>query len=100
MGDSCQLLSVNVFILKYKKNNHLAFFWMQLNAPLLICFLYQANKKRDLRQHMKFHKLDGPEMKLFCEYCTYITDCESRLRRHILTHTKEKPFACGLCDYK
>ncbi|KAK3583968.1 hypothetical protein CHS0354_033762 [Potamilus streckersoni] len=55
--------------------------------------------RRDLRQHKKFHK-KGPELKLFCEHCSFVTDCESRLRRHMFIHTKEKPFQCGLCEYK
>ncbi|XP_067675151.1 uncharacterized protein [Haliotis asinina] len=55
--------------------------------------------KRDLKQHMKFHR-NGPELKLFCEHCSFVTDCESRLRRHGLIHTKEKPFQCGLCSYR
>ncbi|KAL3882453.1 hypothetical protein ACJMK2_028791 [Sinanodonta woodiana] len=55
--------------------------------------------RRDLRQHKKFHKR-GPELKLFCEHCSFVTDCESRLRRHMFIHTKEKPFQCGLCEYK
>ncbi|KAK6170765.1 hypothetical protein SNE40_019077 [Patella caerulea] len=62
------------------------------------CGLVTVSKK-DLRQHMKFHR-KGPELKLFCEHCSFVTDCESRLRRHLFIHTKEKPFQCGLCEYK
>ncbi|XP_076466421.1 uncharacterized protein LOC143297803 isoform X2 [Babylonia areolata] len=58
-----------------------------------------ASSKRDLRQHLKFHS-KGPELKLFCNMCSFVTDCESRLRRHQYIHTKEKPFQCGLCDYR
>ncbi|XP_052238998.1 uncharacterized protein LOC127850196 isoform X2 [Dreissena polymorpha] len=63
-----------------------------------ICGLMTVSKK-DLKQHMKFHK-KGPELKLFCEYCSFVTDCLSRLRRHLLVHTKERPFQCGLCQYR
>ena len=59
---------------------------------------FMAPSRRDLKQHMKFHR-KGPELKLYCEHCSFVTDCESRLRRHVLIHTKERPFACGLCDY-
>jgi len=58
-----------------------------------------AVSKKDLQQHRKFHK-KGPELKLFCEYCSFVTDCMSRLRRHLLVHTKERPFQCGLCQYR
>ncbi|KAK7491354.1 hypothetical protein BaRGS_00017455 [Batillaria attramentaria] len=58
-----------------------------------------AMSKRDLRQHAKFHS-KGPELKLFCQMCSFVTDCESRLRRHQYIHTKEKPFQCGLCEYR
>lgn len=62
------------------------------------CGILVGNKK-DLRQHLKYHK-KGPELKLFCETCSFVTDCESRLRRHVFTHTNEKPYQCGACDYR
>jgi KRAB domain-containing zinc finger protein len=55
--------------------------------------------KKDFKQHMKFHRT-GPELKLFCEHCSFVTDCESRLRRHSYIHSKEKPFKCGMCEYR
>ncbi len=58
-----------------------------------------AASKRDLVQHMKFHK-QGPELKLYCELCSFVTDCASRLHRHHRIHSKEKPFQCGYCDYR
>ncbi|XP_053397830.1 uncharacterized protein LOC123552342 isoform X2 [Mercenaria mercenaria] len=63
-----------------------------------VCGLMTVSKK-DLKQHKKFHK-NGPELKLFCEHCSFVTDCVSRLRRHMLIHTKERPFQCGLCSYR
>ena len=57
-----------------------------------------AYKEKDLKQHMKFHR-PGPEVKLFCEYCSFVTDCRSRLTRHLLTHTKVKPHSCPECSY-
>ncbi|XP_021349294.1 uncharacterized protein LOC110447732 isoform X1 [Mizuhopecten yessoensis] len=58
-----------------------------------------AINRKDLKQHMKFHR-KGPELKLYCEHCSFVTDCESRLRRHMFIHTNEKPFQCGLCEYR
>lgn len=62
------------------------------------CKLVVASR-RDLKQHMKFHK-DGPELKLFCKECSFVTDCKSRLQRHLVVHSNVKPFHCGICDYK
>ena len=62
------------------------------------CDLMTVSKK-DFKQHMKFHRT-GPELKLFCEHCSFVTDCESRLRRHSYIHSKEKPFKCGMCEYR
>ncbi|GFR58497.1 transcriptional repressor CTCF [Elysia marginata] len=59
----------------------------------------EVGSKKDLKQHMKFHK-DGPELKLFCKECSFVTDCQSRLRRHQAIHSKLKPFQCGVCPYR
>ncbi|GFO17943.1 hypothetical protein PoB_004444800, partial [Plakobranchus ocellatus] len=59
----------------------------------------EVGSKKDLKQHMKFHK-DGPELKLFCKECSFVTDCQSRLRRHSAIHSKLKPFQCGVCNYR
>lgn len=62
------------------------------------CGLGPMNKK-DHVQHMKLHK-SGPEIKYFCELCSFVTNCKSRLDRHSLTHSKRKPFMCGACTYR
>ncbi|CAC5356841.1 unnamed protein product [Mytilus coruscus] len=62
------------------------------------CGMVTLNKK-DFKQHMKFHR-SGPELKLFCDFCSFVTDCESRLRRHSYIHSKERPYKCGMCDYR
>ncbi|KAH9519836.1 hypothetical protein Btru_071031 [Bulinus truncatus] len=59
----------------------------------------EVSSRKDLKQHMKFHK-DGPELKLFCKECSFVTDCQSRLKRHVAIHSKLKPFQCGVCNYR
>lgn len=48
---------------------------------------------------MKFYK-NGLEFKLFCEQCSFVTDCESRLKRYVLIYFYERFYQCGLCDYR
>ena len=37
---------------------------------------------------------------LLLQMCCFVTDCESRLRRHQYVHSKEKPFKCAQCEYR
>ncbi|XP_069999011.1 zinc finger and BTB domain-containing protein 14 isoform X3 [Penaeus vannamei] len=42
----------------------------------------------------------SPKRKIFeCPHCTYTTPASQTLKRHILTHTGEKPFICQYCSY-
>ena len=34
-----------------------------------------------------------------CPYCRYSTSVLTHMKRHVRTHTGEKPFACTFCSY-
>ncbi|XP_018023126.1 zinc finger protein 513 [Hyalella azteca] len=40
-----------------------------------------------------------PWMK-YCRLCPYSTPIAGNLSRHMLSHSKERPFACRLCPYR
>ena len=41
----------------------------------------------------------GPH-KYGCPFCSKIMRSAAEIKRHILVHTKEKPYQCHICDYK
>lgn len=40
-----------------------------------------------------------PHNVLKCPYCKYFTFVDTSLRKHILTHTREKPYMCSVCSF-
>lgn len=35
-----------------------------------------------------------------CSYCDYKTGVSTNLKRHMLSHTNDKPFPCPFCSYR
>ncbi|XP_044736945.1 zinc finger protein 726-like [Chrysoperla carnea] len=52
-----------------------------------------------LKNHVRnFHKNSGPVYKYLCNQCGLKLRTKYHLDSHLLTHTKERPFACDKCD--
>ena len=41
----------------------------------------------------------GPQQ-YSCPFCSKIMNTPSKIKRHILVHTGEKPYQCHICNYK
>lgn len=42
----------------------------------------------------------GDRLQHYCPVCPYVTSRSSHLKRHIMTHTGERPFVCSVCNYR
>lgn len=54
-------------------------------------YLHKKNLVGSLNKRLISHQ---------CQYCNYKTNYSTNLKKHILTHTGERPFACALCNYR
>lgn len=82
-------------------------FWFLLNVYLLFVYLhfraymkhfyfigivfYKKSNMTTVHKNYRTHQ---------CPYCEYSNRRPAHLKRHILTHTGERPFPCLLCDYR
>ncbi|XP_055306842.1 gastrula zinc finger protein XlCGF8.2DB-like [Sitodiplosis mosellana] len=55
------------------------------------------NKRNGARDEKKPPEGKATGKRHKCSLCEYVTDCVSRLNRHMLKHTGERPFPCTIC---
>ncbi|XP_039270670.2 uncharacterized protein LOC120345327 isoform X1 [Styela clava] len=49
-------------------------------------------------QYLLAMKKEKPKKEYRCEYCNKLFGRQQHLKRHILTHTGERPYPCNLCE--
>ena len=57
---------------------------------------FSCLKRKDFREHMKFHKEVMPYQ---CHYCPFTSTNITDLRRHLHHHENSYPYKCDLCSY-
>lgn len=54
-------------------------------------FFMDDNMMKNLKRPGRIHQ---------CQFCNYTTNHSPHLKRHLLTHTGERPYACSFCSYR
>ncbi|XP_049267219.1 zinc finger protein 513-like [Rhipicephalus sanguineus] len=92
---SCDLCSFSS-IYADKLRNHIRTHSGTEGLLCLVC--QQAFPDADsLKEHSSTHI--GEKKKYKCNLCPYMAGSPNSLARHVLTHTGERNFACGVCAY-
>nr|CAB3267917.1 zinc finger protein ZF(C2H2)-70 [Phallusia mammillata] len=56
-----------------------------------------AKKSRKIK--FKYQNKSTADVKYKCDLCEYCTNRSDHYKRHVMTHSEEKPLKCGTCGY-
>ena len=58
------------------------------------------NESKENQDNLGKEPLKLGHQKYGCPFCSQTRKSPSDMKRHIMIHTGEKPFACNFCDHK
>lgn len=53
--------------------------------------VFSEDENGSIRKQGRLHR---------CQFCQYTSCYTTNLKKHVLTHTGERPFACSYCNYR
>lgn len=61
---------------------------------------FKTNQNANFHHHKTIDKIRGKTKMFKCDYCSYITKYENRIKNHVLSHRKgTKIFKCDQCSF-